>query len=272
VLALPILNLVTIGIVLVISAIMMVRNPRDRNMQGLFFSTLFLILVIFVDDVALTIATHATSIRYDEYVFFIDRAFGSPAFVMGSLFQSYPWFREISYIPYALVSSACLIVVAARFFLLRFEEGVRCVRTVFLSCLLAYPLYIVFPVAGPQYAFRSFPNSVPTNFTPHVVHLQALPNCVPSVHMTLAIMVMVFSKEWQIGRVLGALFVLLTVSATMGLGEHYLFDLIVAVPYSALMIYLGGYSHRHADGRSAARNAEVLAGSGARVNEADFDF
>jgi len=259
----PFLNLVTIGIVLLISAIMMVRRPRDRKMQGLFLSALFLMLVLFVDDVALTIATHATSIRYDEYVFCFDRVFGSPAFAMGRLFRRYAWFHDLSYVAYVLAPSACLIVGAVNFFLLKFEDGVRCVRTVFLACLLAYPLFVVFPVAGPQYAFRTFPESIPANFVPHVVHLQSIPNGVPSVHMTLAILVLVFSKRWQLGRVLGSIFVLLTISSTMGLGEHYLFDLIVAVPYSRLVIYLGGYTltseHEHAEEQGKG----ILAGSGA---------
>jgi len=230
-------------------------------MQGLFLSALLLTLLLFVDNVALTIATHATSIRYDEYVFCFDRIFGSPAFVIGRLFQHYPWFHDVSYFAYVLAPSACLIVGAVNFFLLRFEDGVRCVRTVLLGCLLAYPLYIVFPVAGPQYAFRTFPDSAPVNFEPHVVHLQAIPNGVPSVHMTLAILVLVFSRRWPIGAGLGWTFVLLTVAATMGLGEHYLLDLVVAVPYAALVIYLGGYSMRNEDRHVKTQGQETLAAS-----------
>ena len=84
-----IFNLLAIGLVLFISVIQMLRRPRDRNMEVLFFSCLLQFLVLFVDNAALAIVTHATSIRYDEYVFCFDRLFGSPSFVIGRIFLEY---------------------------------------------------------------------------------------------------------------------------------------------------------------------------------------
>lgn len=237
-----IFNLLAIGLVLFASAVQMLYRPRDRNMQGLFFSCLLQFLVLFVDNAALTVVTHATSIRYDEYVFCFDRFFGSPSFVIGRLFLEYPWFRDISLSAYVLIPAACLGVVAAYFFWLPWNDAVCSVRTIFLSCLLAYPIYVIFPVAGPRYAFPNFPAAIPANFAPHLLYQSSLPNGVPSVHMALALLVFWFCRPWVVGKIFGGIFLVLIVASTLGSGEHYLFDLIVAIPYTGLVIYLGGYS------------------------------
>lgn len=236
------LNLLSIGIVLVISAALLARRPANRKLAGIFLTALLLFVMLPVDNLALTIVSYGVTIRYDEYVFSFDRLLGSPSFAIGQLFVRWPWLRNLSMYPYVLVPSVCLALAVVRYALLTIEEAICCVRTIFLSCLLAYPIYAVLPVAGPRYAFPSFPYDAPTHSTPHMIHLLAVPNGVPSVHMTLAILIFWFSRPWALGKVFGAIFVLLTVAATLGSGEHYLFDLLVAIPYSALTIHLGGYS------------------------------
>lgn len=236
------LNLLSIGIVLLISATLLACRPANRKIAGIFLTALLLFVMLPIDDLALSIVSYAVRIRYDEYVFSLDRLFGSPSFVIGQLFISWPWLKNLSMYPYVLVPSVCLALAVLRYALLTMEEAVCCVRTIFISCLLAYPIYAVLPVAGPRYAFPSFPFAAPAHLTPRVVQLLAVPNGVPSVHMTLAILILWFSRPWVLGKVFGTIFVLLTVVATLGSGEHYLLDLLVAIPYSALTIYLGGYS------------------------------
>ena len=60
------------------------------------------------------------------------------------------------------------------------------------------------------------------------------------MHMVIALMVLYFARRWTTGLVLGLLFVAFTITATLGFGEHYVIDLLAAIPYTALMIYLGG--------------------------------
>lgn len=238
----PSLNLLSIGIVLVAAAGLLAWRPADHKLVGIFLTALLLFVMLPVDNLALTIVTHTVSVRYDQYVFCFDRFFGSPSFAIGQLFLRWTWLQSLSMYPYVLVPSVCLALAVIRFALLSIEEAVCCVRTILLSGLLAYPIYAVFPVAGPRYAFPSFPFGAPAHLAPQVVHLLAVPNGVPSVHMTLAILILWFSRPWALGRVFGVLFLLLTMAATLGSGEHYLLDLLVAVPYSALTIYLGRYS------------------------------
>jgi hypothetical protein len=241
--AIAFLNLWAIGIVLFISAIELIRRPRNRGMEGLFVTAFLSFLVLFsIDNWALSLVSRVTSVRYDQFVFCFDRFFGSPSFFIGRLFITYPLYKQISLFAYMLAPSVCLAIGTVYFFLCPFEDAVSCVRAVLFACLLAYPVFAVFPVAGPLYAFPSFPSDPPLAFIPQVVHLYAVPNGVPSVHMTLALIVFWFARRWKLGVVLGLIFVLLTISATLGLGEHYLFDLLVAVPYTVLVNYLAGYS------------------------------
>jgi hypothetical protein len=61
-------------------------------------------------------------------------------------------------------------------------------------------------------------------------------NAIPSLHMTWVLLVWWNSKRlaWWI-RVVALAFVIFTVLATLGIGEHYFVDLVVAFPF-ALMV------------------------------------
>jgi hypothetical protein len=100
------------------------------------------------------------------------------------------------------------------------EEPYEAARCMLLAALLAVPLYIAFPACGPRWALDP---SAPRN-------------CIPSLHLTWAlIFVYVSSPRF---RWLFAIFAVLTAIATLTTGEHYLIDLIVAVPFSMLCIWV----------------------------------
>jgi hypothetical protein len=74
--------------------------------------------------------------------------------------------------------------------------------------------YLAFPAVGPA----------------HLHDPTALRNCIPSLHLTWAALGMVYiGPRW---RWVAVAFTSLTAIATLGLGEHYLIDLALAVPYS----------------------------------------
>ena len=58
-------------------------------------------------------------------------------------------------------------------------------------------------------------------------------NCMPSLHLASALAVWWNSRLWaRWGRMLAGLFLCATIFATLALGEHYLVDLVVAVPFT----------------------------------------
>ncbi|MFZ0663525.1 MAG: phosphatase PAP2 family protein [Acidobacteriaceae bacterium] len=88
--------------------------------------------------------------------------------------------------------------------------------------LLAIPLYVAFPARGPRFANDP---SAPCN-------------CMPSLHLTRALLLIyVCDRRMRAGFVV---FAVLTAVATLTTGEHYILDLIAAVPYTLILIWLTG--------------------------------
>ena len=102
----------------------------------------------------------------------------------------------------------------------------------------------VFPVTGPRYAFPAyFPGTEPPYSVLSSLHLQRIPvdwliprNGVPSLHFTWALLIWWNTRSlprWA--RAIALAFVLATAFDTLATGEHYLFDLIAALPFSLWM-------------------------------------
>ncbi len=92
----------------------------------------------------------------------------------------------------------------------------RLVLVLLMTSVCAVPFYLLFPAVGPL----------------HIGAPNAHRNCLPSLHITWAILLWRAAKPgWKSWAM--ALFVLLTAISTLTTGEHYLIDLIVALPYAA---------------------------------------
>jgi predicted membrane-bound spermidine synthase len=125
-------------------------------------------------------------------------------------------------------------------FALQLRESARVSVNVYTmlvsSALIALVLYQLCPIAGPRYAFgASFPLSLPASGLlapqPSIVQAVTPRNGMPSMHLAWAILL--WMNAGYVGRWARAVFALLvglTVLATLGLGEHYLVDLIAGVP------------------------------------------
>ncbi len=104
------------------------------------------------------------------------------------------------------------------------------------SALIVLTLYQLCPIAGPFYAFGiDFPHSLPAAAqlpqAPSIVPVLTARNGMPSMHLGWSLLL------WMNAGYLGpwtragyALLLGLTVLATLGLGEHYLIDLVAGVP------------------------------------------
>jgi spermidine synthase/MFS family permease len=96
--------------------------------------------------------------------------------------------------------------------------------------------YNLCPVIGPRFYFEDWPA------TPNVdaLKLEAaygaaneLRNCIPSLHTSWALMLFWHARPLNRGvRWFGAAFLSLTLMATVGLGWHYIIDLVIAFPFS----------------------------------------
>ncbi len=164
------------------------------------------------------------------------------AFLMGRAYAAWHWFRDAGIFVYVAFPLTIAMVLAGQ--LLR---NMKTVLSAMSAFLVTGPLGVIFysmcPALGPVYLFTSrFPWSPLTMDQASRLVVEALPipglrNSMPSLHIAWVLLAWWYSEGlslWERSIAMG--FVVLTVLATLGSGEHYLIDLVVACPF-ALFIY-----------------------------------
>ena len=193
--------------------------------------------------VAVNLAVGLTPITYDRLLYVFDLNFGGPpSWVVGRLLQAHPWLLKACAYVYnslPLGLAACLAIQWRE--RQRSTDVVVDLRWISVSLGVAgFLLYQVSPAAGPIYLFaKDFPFHVPdlAGLAIQPAWLQpAARNGMPSLHVgwTLLLFWNIRRRSWWMGAI-AATYLTLTALATLGFGEHYLADLMVA-PALALAI------------------------------------
>lgn len=235
-----VLTLLTFGILAIV-------RPRDnRWVHCLIVSvTAFAVSGFFLALVLPKLGTRLYApVTYDQWFFLADTWLGSPSWWLGRLLATHPLIAWLARASYSQSMNVGVIAVSAVMISQGVTRGWKCYATMTSQAFLAWPFYLTLPACGPVYAFPGFPWHLPKIAAPHVLRLAAFPNCIPSVHMSTALMAAFFVSSWRVGRWLGAVYVALTVLATLGLGEHYLIDLIAALPYTYFLLRAWGWIPR----------------------------
>ncbi len=171
----------------------------------------------------------------DGALYGLDATFGfQPSFAMGRSFRAWPIFASIASSTYfALPLGFALVYGLHR--RRGSASGGGVITPFLLVAAVGYALYFVFPVAGPVYAFpEAYPGSPPDAEMVRSARSLVAPvarNCVPSLHTAWALLVWWHSRglpPWA--RIVCFLFLAMTLAATLGLGFHYLWDLVIALP------------------------------------------
>jgi len=186
------------------------------------------------------------------------------SFLMGQLFWTWLWVRFVCLVIYIALPLPLALVYAAQL-----QRNRQNAPAVMLAFLVTGPLGVLFynmlPACGPAHVFgAAFPFHPPSiaevmgmNVVP--VLLKGARNAIPSLHMAWVLLVWWNSKglaRWV--RAIAMVFVVLTVMATLGTGEHYFIDLVVAFPFSLMVQALCSYSLPI---RGAARRNAFLFGT-----------
>lgn len=212
--------------------------PKDRKRTGW-----LLVAITLVEPMGMATELTANALsslrpfKYDLYVYEFDIFFGSPSFRIGQEVSRHVWLHNLVSISYGLLPMAMFSVVLVY---LRFDTKQEAIRVVLTFALLFFGgalVYLIIPVSGPVYAFHSFP-AFPAPFIAHPLALDAPPNAIPSGHTGAALLILWFLRKWRVGFVVGLAFLGLTVLATLGSGQHYLFDSLCAGPFAVLIVRL----------------------------------
>ncbi len=165
-------------------------------------------------------------------------------FVVGRLFAQFPSLAVISFLVYIGLPIAIGLTYAG---CLMRDRGNALPALV--AFLVAGPLGILFynllPALGPIHVFlRDFPWH-PLSYEQgsrlflEPIALAGPRNAIPSLHAAWIFLVFWYARNLSLAeRMVAGIFVLLTLSGTLGTGEHYFVDIVVAVPFSVLVIVI----------------------------------
>jgi hypothetical protein len=208
-----------------------------------FIASLLLIGLGWVVPPALRWTAIANPKAFDLYLYSFDGSLHfQPSFFMGMLYLKWPHFHWVSILFYMGIPIVCMAVYG-EYLVRNKKESFSVLGAFLLSGPIGIVFYNFFPALGPVYLFKSdFPlHSLSTNELMHL-HLEPIalfgfPNAMPSLHMTWALLGLWYSRgaAWWV-RLVAIVFLVFTVLSTLGTGEHYLVDLVVAFPF-ALMVY-----------------------------------
>ena len=217
------------------------REGRE-NALALLAPSLVLIFFIFVSGNVLRLSGGLNPQTDDAWLYAFDGSLGfQPSFFLGRIMYGSITLTRCAMLTYLSLPFAMAIVCAGKI-----PRGARKVSWHILTVLLlagvaGWLLYNVVPATGPIYAFgKDFPwgglsyKDLSTFALQKMSISTGIPrNGMPSLHV--AWVVLLFWNSRGLPRVLRAtllLYVLLTVFATLGSGQHYLVDLIVSLPFA----------------------------------------
>lgn len=184
----------------------------------------------------------------DLYLLFFDGSLGNQiAFTVGRYYAGYSWFHSFALIAYVGLAIPVTMVYAGR--LVRFgRSAISSVSAFLITGPIGILFYNLFPACGPRHLVGSgFPFEPFPYADLHRLFLEAVPiagprNAIPSLHMAWTLLAWWYSKGLsRVERLIAFLFLAFTVAATMGTGEHWFVDLVVAFPFALMIQAIAAY-------------------------------
>ncbi len=252
-------SFVGVSSLLVLGAACAVTKDKDRR-KLLSYAwvppVLFIVSEWFASDMLDWVAT-AHPKALDVYLLSFEASLHVQlSFLVGRIFASWRWLHNAGLIVYVSLAVPITVVYAGR--LVRF--GTRRAFPAMLAFLIAGPIgilfYNIFPACGPRhlvpqlFPFHPIPISQMRRLLLEPVKIAAPRNAIPSLHMAWTLLAWWYSRGlgwWE--RSIAFLFLALTVVATMGTGEHYFIDLVVAFPFALMIQAICAYELPWTDSR-----------------------
>ena len=228
------------SLIILACGVVRLRGAEQREKLGtLIGGSIFIYTSMFIAFVLkLTAAWHPKT--YDLYLYAADSAFRIPiAALAGHLLRSHSNLSWCCGLVYESLPLAVSLLYAYE------RSGNKPIAIRVLPAFLgggaaAYLLYNVLPAAGPVYIFGAqFPDHLPA-FVQLAVQAPlregAPRNAIPSMHLACSLLIFWNSRRLSPWAYLAsAVYLGLTILATLGFGEHYAVDLVAGVPYALLL-------------------------------------
>lgn len=195
------------------------QNERIENFRVASVLVLFTLLAL---PLANGFEGNVCPLTLDQTFRHLDLSLRLDGFALSRLCLAHPWTVTAIRIAY----SGLPLAIALAWIASRSHEMLRAAVA---GAILAVPCYLLAPACGPQYAWEGWPQK---NAVLLLTHAASLPrNCMPSLHFTWAALLAINAR----GRIWRTVFWvyagLMTLSTVAG-GEHYVVDVIAAVPFT----------------------------------------
>jgi hypothetical protein len=206
----------------------MLVRPAENAAPKIIIMILVLAFEPFSIVAVMNAENRAIPMKFDYYLYLIDNGLGLSSFwVARSLTEGQ---RSVLLLIYK--SLAAVMIVWYGINLLRRDGRPRRLLAAYIITYLVGPcLYLIVPACGPRHAFGSaFPYGNPS-VLPVLVPINYWPNAIPSLHVATAILFVFFAGRSLPLRGLAWVYLSATAVATLAF-EHYVIDLVVAVPFA----------------------------------------
>lgn len=240
------------------------QGTEQRQMALAFIPALLFVTSDWGSTVLLGLTERAHPNVLDLYLFSFDSSLRVQiAFLTGQAYDLWPLFNWTGTAVYIGLPIVIALVYAGQ--LLR--DRTRAISAM-IAFLITGPVGVIFynllPAVGPIHVFlgrfpwKPIPTDEATRLLVEPIPIAGLRNCMPSLHMGWVLLAWWYSRGLSIWeRSIAMIFVIFTAFATMGTGEHYSIDLVVAFPFA---VFLQGLCAPRLRWNDRARVTAVLYG------------
>jgi len=185
----------------------------------------------------------------DRFLYSFDASLHfQPSFLLGMVFWRWHWLYNLS-VGFYLSLPVVIALVYVENLRRRREDALSVLFSLLLLGPLGWICYNCFPACGPIHLFHadfpfhalSFAQARELQLIPVAVNSER--NAIPSLHMAWVLIAWWYAKgqAWWV-KLVALAFLVFTVMATLGTGEHYFIDLIVAFPFTLMVRALFCYA------------------------------
>jgi PAP2 superfamily len=175
--------------------------------------------------------SHLFTTVFDPQVIALDATLGAqPSFLVAGIFVRVPYLHSVCGAIYQAIFIPIALIAGLEAHQRR-RTGIGMLPTFLVVAAIGYGCYALMPVIGPDAWFGSaFPYDIGLSQGP-------MPrNAMPSLHNAWVILAFLLSRGMGAPiRVTCGAWMIGTAIATLGFGEHYLLDIVVAMPFALLI-------------------------------------
>jgi len=208
------------GAVLILVASFLRRTDKYEDVS---IATFILVFVMLLPVIAF-LEGWARPLTWDARLRVWDLALGLDGFALSRWCNRHNW----AIIILSTVYYSLPLIAAASWV---FERSRLLIRACIIGGLLTLPFYLLVPACGPHYSFAEFPWRAEVQSGLIAVSIYHPRNCFPSMHLAWAILLFVNAGDRRWKTFLG-IYAILTAISAVASGEHYVVDMIAAVPFA----------------------------------------